>query len=121
MIAISRLSPANLLLLVAGFVLWSVAFSALYGALGMGCEYGWQDRPFGPVSINTAVLAAILVFHLALHVALAIWLWRRTYGAKGHPPPARFLAWASFGTAIGGLVTTLWTGAPIAFLTQCAV
>lgn len=121
MTAIGRLAPANLLLLIAGFVLWSIAFSALYGALGVGCELGWQDVRLGPISLNTAVLAAILLGHLALHAALVVWLWRRSFDAKGHPQPSRFLAYASLGTAVSGLIATLWTGAPIAFLTQCAL
>ena len=121
MITVERLAPVNLVLLIAGFILWSVAFSALYGALGVGCELGWQERAFGPVSLNTAVLAAILAGHLLLHAALVVWLWRRTYGARGHPPPSRFLAFTSLGTAICGMIATLWTGAPIAVLTQCAM
>lgn len=114
-------SPLNLLVLIAGFVIWALAFSLLYGVLSIGCEYGWQHMQLGPVTLNTAVLAAILVVHLAAHTALLVWTGRRARMSSDWAQPARFLAWACFGTAATGMIATSWTGAPIAFLTQCAM
>lgn len=117
--ALSPLSAVNLLVLIAGFVIWASAFSVLYGVLSIGCEYGWQNIRTGPVSLNTLVLAALLFAHLIAHLALLVFTGRRLAISGGWNAPARFLARGSFGTAAAGMVATLWTGAPIAFLTQC--
>ena len=51
--------PGKLLLLVAGFLLWSSAFVVLYGLQGLGCRLGWDEAALlGPVSLNRAVLLA---------------------------------------------------------------
>lgn len=42
--------PGKLLLLVAGFLLWSSAFVVLYGLQGLGCRLGWDAVGLGPVS-----------------------------------------------------------------------
>ena len=56
----------SLILLVAGFVIWSSAFVALYGALSVGCAFGWDAVLFGPVSALRALLIALWLLHLAM-------------------------------------------------------
>lgn len=101
--------------LVAGFLLWGLAFVVLYGghgfACGVGVAPGNQDG-----TTRIALVAAFLGFVVA-HAALAWWFWKRLRGAQ--EPPLRFVRFASFILALAALVATLWTlGAPL-FLSVC--
>lgn len=52
-------------MLLAGFVLWSVVFVALYGVQATGCRLGWHGIEIaGPVTLQRAVL--VLMFLGAL-------------------------------------------------------
>ena len=44
-----------LVLLVSGFVVWSVAFVALYGLQALGCAYGWGNW-HRPILIGAYIL-----------------------------------------------------------------
>lgn len=44
------------ILMVGGFLAWSLAFTIMYAALSFGCAYGWDGVAVGPMSLNRAVL-----------------------------------------------------------------
>ncbi len=62
-----------LVLVISGFLLWSAAFLAIYGAQATGCGLGWDTRMLlGPVSIQRAVLLGLYALVLAGHAAILL-------------------------------------------------
>lgn len=114
----NALRSLSLLLLIAGFVIWSSAFVALYAALSVGCSFGWDSTPFGPVSALRALLIALWLAHLAALGALW-WLCRRQVARAGDKEPDAFLSIAAVNAGIAGLVVTVINYAPILGLTIC--
>lgn len=65
------------LVLLAGFVAWSVAFLLLYGVQATGCHLGWHTREIAGVSLLRIVLlgcfcatiGALLLIRLRLRPA----------------------------------------------------
>lgn len=105
--------PFELLGLVAGFGLWSLAFAALYGLHGGACESGWS-----PAAARAGLLALFVLF-LAAHGVLGWWLWRRWRAAQGGDGALPALRFWSFLLALAAGLTTLWTGLPVALLAVC--
>ncbi|QQP87770.1 hypothetical protein IGS68_16945 [Skermanella sp. TT6] len=102
--------PGKLLLLVAGFLLWSSAFVVLYGLQGLGCRLGWDEAALlGPVSLNRGVLLAAWAVHVVLVGALAAVQARRHSAGRGAP----FVDRAGLALTFSALVATIWTGIPI--------
>lgn len=99
--------------LVAGFLVWSAAFTALYSLHAVGCAAGWQEAGIYASPLRLALVAVWLV-HLAALVWLTLWLRPATAGTKA-PPLAR-AAWALSALA---LAATLATGAPVLALELC--
>jgi hypothetical protein len=108
-------SSAEPLGLIAGFLLWGLAFVTLYGSHGFACGVGVApDNHDGTTRV--ALLAAFLGFVVA-HATLAWWFWKRL--GRGESHSHRFVRFASFILAIAALVATVWTlGAPL-FLSIC--
>lgn len=106
----------SLILLVAGFVIWSSAFVVLYGALSVGCAFGWDAAPFGPVSALRAVLIALWLAHLAALGALW-WLCRARARRAGESDA--FLGWAALHATWAAVVVTIVNYGPILGLTLC--
>lgn len=64
-----------LAVVISGFLLWSAAFLAIYGAQATGCGLGWDTRMLlGPVSILRAVLLGLYALVLAGHAAILLHL-----------------------------------------------
>lgn len=101
--------PGKLLLLVAGFLLWSSAFVALYGVQGLGCRLGWDDMGLGPVSVNRGALLAVWTVHVGLIGAMAAAQVRRRSAGRG----TAFVDRAGLALTFCALVATIWTGIPI--------
>lgn len=57
--------------MLSGFLLWSGAFLAIYGAQATGCSLGWHTIALvGPLTIQRAVLLGLFAIVLAGHVVL---------------------------------------------------
>ena len=68
-----------LVLVISGFLLWSAAFLAIYGAQAAGCSLGWDARMlFGAVSVQRALLLVLFALVLVGHAALVMRLNGRT-------------------------------------------
>ncbi|KTR03840.1 hypothetical protein NS365_16855 [Aureimonas ureilytica] len=106
----------SLILLVAGFVIWSSAFVVLYGALSVGCAFGWDTASLGPVSALRAVLIALWLAHLAALGALW-WLCRMRAQKAGEADA--FLGWAALHATWAAVVVTIVNYGPILGLTLC--
>jgi hypothetical protein len=115
-----RSQPAMLLLLVAGFAIWSSSFIALYGVFSLGCALGWERVVFGPLSLNRLVLLLIWLLHIAAIVLLLFWTARRaTLLRTENGSASDFLLWAGWGAMVSALAATIWTGAPILLTSMC--
>jgi len=105
--------PHRLLLLVAGFVIWSIAFVVLYGLNAIGCAFGWPEL----------LQRGILLFLFAMHSAALIWLtfwcrkrWKRMAAAN---EPAPMIEYVGYGLTVAALASTLFVLAPTFFITMC--
>ena len=106
----------GLLGLVAGLLVWSSAFIALYGLHAVGCDLGWH-QPGRFASPLRFVLIAVWALHLGVLVWLVAWYRRAATGADR---TIGFLQLAAWTLGLVALVATLWTGAPVALLGLCA-
>jgi hypothetical protein len=106
---------AGLIGLVAGLLVWSSAFVALYGLHAVGCGLGWHE-PGQFLSLLRLVLVAVWVVHLAALAWLVAWYHRAAPGPERGKAFLRLAAWT---LALVGLGATLWTGAPVALLELC--
>ena len=113
-------SALNLLLMIAGFIVWSSAFVLIYAALSVGCEFGWEEIAIGPVSLQRAVLVCLWLLHLAL-IALLLVVALRRFQAKGggDPAMASFFRRSVLATAIVAGAITVFNYAPAAVLSTC--
>lgn len=106
--------PRSLLLLVAGFTVWAVAFVALYGMLSVGCRFGWDDTALdmaGGLSLQRLQLIAIFLVHLAAGAAVVMLLRRRR--GEGFLYPLAYFA------AIAALGASVFSFAGVFFLSAC--
>ena len=115
-------SGFGLLLAIAGLVVWSSAFVALYAIVSLGCVYGWHRPELAGVRLLTALLALVWLAHLATLVwlqwyGLSRWRLLRRAGETG---PALYLAALTGLIAAVSLVGTVYLGTPILLLPPCA-
>ncbi len=108
---------------VAGFTVWGLALVALYAILSIGCGYGWHMVELaGLVTLQRAVLVALLLLSLAaalLVTALTWRQWRRTASASASPRPGSFLDGVAFASAVAALGASIVTFGPTLVLTTC--
>lgn len=106
----------NGLMLVAGFIVWAVAFVALYAMLSVGCRFGWHEIAFAGTSVQRAQLIVILLVHVAAGAAVVAML-RKRDGENGET--AGFMRQASYGAALAALASTLFSFFGVFYLTEC--
>ncbi len=104
---------APLVLLLAGFVLWSIAFLALYFVQATGCSLGWQALEVaGPVTLQRLVLVAMFLGFLVAHLVLYRLLLARPAESGGTSAfsrdAGRTLALAAFGASVFCFSGVLW-------------
>ncbi|MGQ7793175.1 hypothetical protein ACUN0C_12260 [Faunimonas sp. B44] len=110
----------GLILLPAGFVVWSLAFIALYGLLSVGCELGWQGRHVGPLSMLRVLLLGLWAAHLAALAWLVRLCWRRVRAQEGDGRgTAAFLDLASLAAMLAAFAATAWIGVPVLGASAC--
>lgn len=97
--------------MIAGFVVWSVAFVILYGVHGVGCAYGWDTVTVGPTNLQRLVQVALWLAFLPPLAGLALWLRQQRRRAAGDAA-RRWVALVGETTAWAGLAATLITFAP---------
>jgi hypothetical protein len=116
---IANRSLAYLLLLVAGLLIWSSAFVWLYGALSVGCAFGWEAIALGPLSLQRAVLLGLWLAHLAAIAALLAFTHRRLKEQPGRASLDGFFAGAAFWATVVALCVTFVNYVPILGLSAC--
>ena len=101
-----------LLLLGAGFVIWSLAFVVLYSMLSVGCRFGWHEADLpGGMSVQRLQLAVIFLAHMSACVVLV----RRLRQADDKS----FIMRAAFGTALAAAGSTAFTFGAVFVLSPC--
>lgn len=112
---------SGLIGLLAGFLVWSSSFAALYGLHATGCAAGWQD-PGHYASPLRLALGLVWLLHVAALAWLAVRFARPAQLAPAQPaeaPTAAFLERAAFTLTLVAVAATLATGAPIVILELC--
>jgi len=104
----------RLVLLVAAFLIWSLAFIALYGAHGVACAAGWAG-PDNPWPLRLTLIGAWGIMTVGA-AAFAAWTWKRPIEDQ---PAQLFLRNVTLATAVIGVVATAWLGAPLFLLRIC--
>lgn len=105
----------RLVLLVAAFLIWSLAFIGLYGVHGVACAAGWAD-PGNPWPLRLTLIGVWGIMTAGAGL-FAAWTWRRPIKDQ---PAQRFLRNATLATAVIGVVATAWLGAPLFLVRVCA-
>lgn len=113
-----RGAAPSLLLPVAGFVLWAVAFVALYGALSVGCRLGFQHVDlYAGLSMQRLVLLLLAAVFLAVHAVLVLRL--RAHPSREGSDPAHFLRYTAFAGSVAAFGASAFTFLGVIGLTAC--
>jgi hypothetical protein len=94
-----------LVLLVAGFVVWSVAFVGLYGLQALGCAFGWPNH------------RAVLIGAYLVSLVPMAWLAMVQQVKEGEPATSLSVAalWANRAALAAGILVFL----PVTFASTC--
>lgn len=103
-----------LLRAISGLILWAMAFSSLYALQGLACAQGWDNVAYAGVS--AARLGLVLLY--AGWTGASLWLCWHSYPRAAHRD---FLARLAFACAVIGLLSTIYTGAPVVATTVCSI
>jgi hypothetical protein len=98
---------ARLVLLVSAYILWSVAFVALYAGHGLLCMQGGGGIVRPTLGL---VVAALLAPHALL--SWQAWVWRKRNGEQTLPL-------ITFVIALSAIPATCWIALPVLMLTPC--
>lgn len=115
--------PAGRLVwIVAGFLVWSAAFVALYSMQAIGCRFGWDEMVVaggigGGVSLHRVVLVVLFAISLAAAWTVVALARKRREGASG--PLSSFMEVVAWLAALAALVSTAISLGPVLFLTAC--
>jgi hypothetical protein len=96
----------SLILLIAGFTVWSLAFIALYAIQALGCVFDWGDAH------RVTLLAAYAMSVVAL-AAIALITPKHTDPAS--PMLSRSAIWANWAALFSGVFVFL----PVTFASTC--
>lgn len=105
---------SSVLLITAGFGLWSLAFVLFYSFQAVGCRLGWQElEVMGDVTLQRVVLIGLFAGGIATHLLL----WRKlrrleTMTARAEEGFARIiatdLAMAAMGASLFCFLAVFW-------------
>lgn len=112
MLRLSTARPA--ILLLGGFLLWAVAFLAIYMTQAAGCGLGWDAVAIlGTASLQRAVLVMLFVMACALHLILL-----RAFRAAVESE-SRFTLQVGRTLALSALAASVFCFAGVVWLTPC--
>lgn len=113
----------KILLLIVGFVWWSIAFIVLYSVQSIGCGWGWHlEASLGGLSFLRVVLIGLFVGFCAAGTVIALGfvrLQRKQRSDADNSAPVRFLESAGALAAYAAAVAILFTFAPILYASPC--
>lgn len=110
----SPVPPRRMLLIVMGFVVWSIAFIALYATNAIGCAFDW------PAGVQRSVLIALYAVHLIALAVMAFWTWRRWSSLPANARhSASLLEYLGFGLTLTALAATAFSLGPVFAVSMC--
>lgn len=117
----AAIRPRSVLLTVWGFVIWAIAFAALYSVISIGCRFGWEAVAVMPgVTLQRAVLILLFALSLLANLIFAIGARRLALTMQNNSPTTkRFLHSVAFWSAIAALAATTLTFLPVFALSAC--
>jgi hypothetical protein len=115
----NRITAPGLMLLIAGFVIWSSAFVILYAVNAIGCSLGWDSVVVGPMGLQRLVLVLVWIGHLAALALLLSYCLKARRNLEAQGQPARFMAASALASTGCALFATLWTGLPVISASTC--
>ncbi len=104
---------SGVLALSAGWLVWALAFSAIYALHGLGCAIGADQRSFGPVTQHQAMMGSIWLLAIVISIAGLGLVRHATREATGLPSRLVVASW------LAALAAIVVTGAPITFPSSC--
>ena len=117
------LTGLRILLLLVGFVWWSIAFVTLYAVQSIGCGWGWHlEDSFGGLSFLRTLLIGLFVAFCLGGIAITLGflgLRRRRSDDAEIAEPVRFLESSGAFAAYAAAVAILLTFAPILYASPC--
>lgn len=115
------LSGLKILLLLVGFVWWSIAFVALYSAQSIGCGWGWHlETSIGGLSLLRVVLIGLFIIFCGGGILIASGFVRMQRRHRGEgAAPVRFLESSGAFAAYAAAVAILLTFAPVLYASPC--
>ena len=128
---LQAIRPDSLFSLIAGPLIWSVHFLAIYVFTAIACAHGFfDDEILGirtvPLAGSAFSLIAIALLADALYVSWRRW---RGDGRQEEPPPPhggndkasrrRFMAYSGLLLSAIALIATVWQTLPVYFFASC--
>ncbi len=107
-----------LVTLVSGYVLWSLAFVALYAGHALSCA-GSGARPALGQPIAVWVLLGLWALFIVAHLGLVQWVRRQPRPDPTQAGASRFLRAAMVALAATAGVATVWIGVPLLLVDPC--
>lgn len=119
----------NLFSLIAGPLVWSVHFLAIYVFTALACARGFFEVELLGIGIVPLVGSLLSLVAIAL-IADALYIsWRRWRGPPGDAAPPlddmdpasarRFMAYAGLLLSAIALIATIWQTLPVYFFASC--
>lgn len=96
--------------LLTGFILWSLAFIALYALQYLGCYFQWQPDQHRLALVGAYLLSLLL---------LATWLAFQLMALRRRGTPSATMDRMSIGATIAALAATAITFAPTLIASAC--
>ncbi|MCK8787507.1 hypothetical protein M0638_24350 [Roseomonas sp. NAR14] len=113
----------DLLLGMAGLLIWAGHFTVIYAGAALACARGWAEaRPFGVPALTLVVGVATLAALLGLaRVLRATWpAMRQGAPDEGGEAEPRFSRWFAATATLYAIVAVLIQAMPVLFLPSCA-
>ncbi len=111
--------PSVLLVMVSGFIVWTISFAALYAGLSLACSHrAVLPLVHSPMRISL-LLGTLWAIHLAV-LALMVYLsWRRDPVSDTSSGAGQFAVRTMRYLNVAAAFATLWVGFPLLFLPPC--
>jgi hypothetical protein len=106
-----RLHPASLLLIAAGFVIWTSAFALLYAAQAVGCEFGTD------VGRHRAIMLLIWAVHLVALLGVLVYCHRLSVDPQDEV--GVFTRRVSIASTVTALLATILIGIVVPVISPC--
>lgn len=112
----------QVLLMLAGLIVWAIQFTLVYGVTSTLCARGWASAQFGGVGVVPVAILAVTGLSLAAVLAFLLYALklRSAWQANDGSGSDRFMYSAAALVSGLSLISIAWTGLPALILPACA-